>query len=67
MRKREQIGKSVGRATFAPEQAAIGGGQVFLSIGMDVAVGFSGFSKWYFLSSRRKWETPSIDSEISSA
>ncbi len=44
----------VGGATFALARVAMGGGDALLSTGGDVAVGFSGFSAWYFLSSHRK-------------
>ena len=51
LRKGEQISVDAERATFALEQAAIRGDGALLSIGGDVAVGFSGFSEWYFLRS----------------
>ena len=54
LRAGEQMSAGVGRATFVPDQAVMGGGGAPLSTGGDVAVRFSGFLAWYFWSSRCK-------------
>lgn len=57
----------IGRANFAPERAATGGGGAPLSTGGEVAVGLSGFSAWYFLRGKGEWTIPSTGSQMSSA
>ncbi len=66
MKAGEGIGAGVGVGTFASDRADMGGGGALLSTGGDVAVGFSRFLAWYFLSSRRKKAIPFTGSPVSS-
>lgn len=66
MHGEKQVKIGIGGTTFASEQATIRGGGAPLLMGKDAEVGFSEFSKWYFLSSHYKWETPLTGFQVSS-